>query len=129
MFQTSGRDNPAAHEEEEENPDGQVTPEHDAEIYRGILSTQVRLVKAFSLSTSLIGLACQPVLYHHLQSGQHNVAIVLGTGAFLSFFTFVTPLLVHFVSKKYVTEMYYDKMTDTYTAITYSLLLRKKQVC
>ena len=56
------------------------------------------------------------------------MALMLGMGAFMSFFTFATPLLVHYVSKKYVTEMYYNKMTDTYTAITYSLFLRKIQV-
>ena len=56
------------------------------------------------------------------------MALMLGMGAFMSFFTFATPLLVHYVSKKYVTEMYYNRMTDTYTAITYSLFLRKNQV-
>jgi transmembrane protein 70 len=53
---------------------------------------------------------------------------VIATGAFLSFFTFATPLLIHFISKKYVTEMYYNKAKDSYTAITYSLLLRRKKV-
>ena len=56
------------------------------------------------------------------------MALMLGMGAFMSLFTFATPLLVHYVSKKYVTEMYYNRMTDTYTAITYSLFLRKNQV-
>ena len=56
------------------------------------------------------------------------MALMLGMGAFMSFFTFATPLLVHYVSKKYVTEMYYNRVTDTYTAITYSLFLRKNQV-
>jgi hypothetical protein len=57
-----------------------------------------------------------------------NIILMIATGTFLSFFTLATPLLIHFVSKKYVTEMHYNKINDTYTAITYSLLLRKKQV-
>jgi len=99
------------------------------EIYRGILATQIKLVKGFSLTTSLISLSCQPVLYYTLQSGSEKpMALMLGMGAFMSFFTFATPLLVHYVSKKYVTEMYYNRVTDTYTAITYSLFLRKNQI-
>ena len=47
---------------------------------------------------------------------------------FSSFFTFATPLLIHWVSKKYVVELMYNKIDDSYTAITYSLLLRKKEV-
>jgi len=54
---------------------------------------------------------------------------IVGTGAFLSIFTFATPLLIHWVSKKYVVELVYNKIDDSYTAITYTLLLRKKQVC
>ena len=65
----------------------------------------------------------------YFQSGAEKpIALMLGMGAFMSFFTFATPLMVHYMSKKYVTEMYYNRITDTYTAITYSLFLRKKQV-
>ena len=54
--------------------------------------------------------------------------LMVASGAFLSFFTFATPLLIHWVSKKYVVELMYNKIDDSYTAITYSLLLRKKEV-
>jgi len=114
-----------------ENQPDEVADADDGEdeIHRGILSAQIKLVKGFSLTTSLISLSCQPILYYSLQSGTEKpLALMLGMGAFMSFFTFATPLLVHFVSKKYVTEMYYNKITDTYTAITYSLFLRKKQI-
>ena len=52
----------------------------------------------------------------------------LATGAFFSFFTFATPLLIHWISKKYVTDLYYNTEKDSYTAYTYTLLLRKKKV-
>ena len=54
--------------------------------------------------------------------------MAVASGAFLSFFTFATPLLIHWMSKKYVTELLYNKIDDSYTAITYSLLLREKKV-
>eukprot|EP00095_Tigriopus_kingsejongensis_P006749 maker-scaffold1404_size42976-snap-gene-0.11 protein:Tk06749 transcript:maker-scaffold1404_size42976-snap-gene-0.11-mRNA-1 annotation:"GK24268" len=104
-------------------------PTGDKAVYRGILSTQIKLVKGFSLTTSLIGLSCQPVLYHYIQQqGGASVGVVIVTGAFLSFFTFATPLLIHFISKKYVTELRYNRLEDSYTAITYSLLLTKKEI-
>jgi len=117
------------YQEQTQPPDERVDSDGEDEIYRGILATQIKLVKGFSLTTSLISLSCQPVLYYSLQSGSEKpMALMLGMGAFMSFFTFATPLLVHYVSKKYVTEMYYNRMTDTYTAITYSLFLRKNQI-
>ena len=107
---------------------GKCTPEHDQTIYQGILSTQIKLVKGFSLTTSFISIACQPVLLMHMQQANANLAVMAGAGAFLSIFTFATPLLIHYVSKKYVTELNYNKLEDSYTAITYSLFLRKKEV-
>jgi len=102
------------------------TSDPDREIYNGILSTQIKLVKGFSLTTSCIGLACQPVLLSY--SSHANAAIILGAGAFLSFFTFATPLLIHTVSKKYVTKLYYNQVEDKYTAVVYNLLLRPKKI-
>lgn len=48
-------------------PDENLDSDGDDEIYRGILATQIKLVKGFSLTTSLISLSCQPVLYYSLQ--------------------------------------------------------------
>merc|ERR1711944_339370 len=107
---------------------GKCTKEHDETIYQGILTTQLKLVKGFSLMTSAIGLSCQPILLWNMQQNGANVALALGAGTFLSFFTFATPILIHHVSKKYVTELNYNKLEDTYTAITYSLFLRKKEI-
>ena len=108
---------------------GKCTREHDETIYQGILNTQIKLVKGFSLMTSAIGISCQPILLLNMQQNSGNIAVMAGAGAFLSFFSFATPLLIHHMSKKYVTEMNYNKLEDTYTAITYSLYLRRKEVC
>merc|ERR1712168_352107 len=103
--------------------------EHELTIYRGILATQIKMVKSFSLMTSLIGLSCQPLLFMKLSETSGSSFVMLaGAGAFFSMFTFATPLLIHWVSKKYATEMLYNKIENTYTAITYSFLLRKKQI-
>lgn len=102
--------------------------EHEQSIYKGLLSTQIKLVKSFSLLTSAIGLSCQPILLYQISGNTGNLALAVAGGAFMSFFTFATPLLIHWVAKKYVTELLYNKIDDSYTAITYSLLLREKKV-
>merc|ERR1712241_956391 len=101
------------------------TLETEEEIYNGILSTQIKLVKSFSLMTSFIGIAFQPILYTYSSA---NAAVVLGAGAFLSFFTFATPLLIHSVSKKYVTKLYYNQVEDKYTAYVYNLFVKPKKI-
>ena len=107
---------------------GKCTKEHDETIYQGILSTQIKLVKAFSLTTSAIGIGCQPILLMNMQQQSANIAVMAGAGAFLSFFTLATPILIHHISKKYVTQLNYNKLEDTYTAITYNFFLTKKEV-
>jgi len=101
------------------------TEDPEKEIYNGILSTQIKLVKSFSLMTSFIGIAFQPILYTYSSA---NAAVVLGAGAFLSFFTFATPLLIHSVSKKYVTKLYYNQVEDKYTAVVYNIFIRPKKI-
>ncbi|XP_016925871.3 transmembrane protein 70 homolog, mitochondrial [Drosophila suzukii] len=93
-------------------------------IYYGTLAPRMKVVKFFSLSTSLAGLAAQPILLEQgMKIGGTGMGIFLCTIG--GFFTFVTPLLLHFITKKYVTELHYNPQTEEYTATTISLLLQK----
>uniref|UniRef100_A0A6P4FTF2 LOW QUALITY PROTEIN: transmembrane protein 70 homolog, mitochondrial n=1 Tax=Drosophila rhopaloa TaxID=1041015 RepID=A0A6P4FTF2_DRORH len=93
-------------------------------IYYGTLAPRMKMVKFFSLSTSLAGLAAQPILLEQgMKIGGTGMAVFLCTVG--GFFTFVTPLLLHFITKKYVTELHYNPKTEEYTATTISLLLQK----
>ncbi|XP_011180768.2 transmembrane protein 70 homolog, mitochondrial [Zeugodacus cucurbitae] len=96
----------------------------DVRVYHGSLAPRMKAVKIFSLTTSLAGLAAQPILLEQgLNMGGKPMAVFLCT--FAGFFTFVTPLLLHFITKKYVTEIHYNPKTEEYTATTISLLLFK----
>lgn len=97
------------------------------QIYSGTLTPKIRAVKAFSLSTSILGLMSQPLLIEKT-SQLGGTSIVILVCSFVGFFTFVTPLVLHFITKKYVTEINYDPKTDEYTATTLSILLMKKEV-
>ncbi|XP_037940123.1 transmembrane protein 70 homolog, mitochondrial [Teleopsis dalmanni] len=93
-------------------------------IYYGSLAPRMKVVKFFSLSTSLAGLVAQPILLEQgLKIGGTGMAVLLCTIG--GFFTFVTPVLLHFVTKKYVTEIHYNPKTEEYTATTISIILRK----
>lgn len=97
-------------------------------VYVGPLSKQIRSVKLFSLITSLSGLFAQPVIYERAQELETSVPVIVAVCSFVGFFTFVTPLLLHFVTKKYVTLITHDSKTDTYCATIYTLFLRKREI-
>lgn len=100
----------------------------DIRVYYGGLAPRMKAVKIFSLATSLTGLAAQPILLEQgLHMGGKPMAVFLC--GFAGFFTFVTPLLLHFITKKYVTEIHYNPKSDEYTATTISILLFKIKVC
>jgi len=70
----------------------------------------------------------QPILVEQgMKLGGTGMAVLLCT--FAGFFTFVTPFLLHFITKKYVTELHYNPQTNEYTATTISIILRRIHVC
>lgn len=106
----------------------QESPVEKNEIYHGILTKQIRGLKIFSLLTSTGGLLAQPFLYTKaVENG--NTGVVIGLFACIGFLAVATPLLIHMITKKYVTHVYYNAEEDKYIANTYSLFVRKKEVC
>ena len=97
------------------------------QIYYGTLAPKIKAVKVFSLTTSLAGLAAQPILIEHGAKIGSTPLLVFMCG-FVGFFTFVTPVFLHFITKKYVCQIDYDRTNQEYTATTISLLLTKTKV-
>ncbi|XP_011172646.1 transmembrane protein 70 homolog, mitochondrial [Solenopsis invicta] len=97
------------------------------EIYYGPLTRQIKILKLFSLLTSCGGLMIQPVVYSKAVEND-NIGVVLGIFACIGFFALTTPLLIHMITKKYVTHLYYDAKEDMYIANTYSLFARTKEL-
>ncbi|KYN29446.1 hypothetical protein ALC57_01113, partial [Trachymyrmex cornetzi] len=96
------------------------------EIYYGPLTKQIKFLKLFSLLTSSGGLMVQPFLYLKAIEND-NIGVVLGLFACIGFFAITTPLLIHMITKKYVTYLYYNAKEDIYIANTYSLFARTKK--
>ncbi len=59
--------------------------------------------------------------------GVNSLALQVAFCGIIGFFTFLTPVLLHLITKGYVVRLYHNKETDMYTAITYSVLLVEKQ--
>ena len=94
-------------------------------VYIGTITKMIRIVKGFSLSTSAIGLGMQPLILKQALA----VKPILGVlGVLVSnFFIFITPVLLHFLTKRYVTKIYLKRDEGIFTATTYSFFLQEKE--
>lgn len=96
------------------------------EIYCGTLTPQIKAVKIFSLSSSVVGIISQPFLFNEIAS-TGNIPVIVAAYTAIGFFTVVTPILLHFITKKYVTHLYYNQNTNTYIAKTVNFFCVTKQ--
>lgn len=48
---------------------------NEYQVYKGPLASQMRLVKIFSLGSSIAGLAFQPIIFNHLQTAPGFAAV------------------------------------------------------
>lgn len=83
--------------------------------------------QVFSLSSSVIGMLAQPLLYKEIVS-TGSVPMIVAAYSFVGLFTFVTPLLLHLITKKYVTSLEYYAAEDKYIAYTINFFCIPKKV-
>ncbi|XP_047446636.1 transmembrane protein 70, mitochondrial [Mugil cephalus] len=96
-------------------------------IYSGSLGIAVRGVKLFSYTTSGASLLIMPQILLKTGLGIQGFALQVAFCGFIGFFTFLTPVLLHVLTKGYVVRLYHDPDRDTYTAITYNVFLAEKK--
>ncbi|XP_030046033.1 transmembrane protein 70, mitochondrial [Microcaecilia unicolor] len=96
-------------------------------IYTGNLAKAVLGVKFFSYSTSMFNLCVMPHIVFKSGIGVDSLTLQIAFCSIIGFFTFVTPVILHLFTKGYVVRLYHKAETDTYTAITYSVLLTEKR--
>ncbi|XP_077471545.1 transmembrane protein 70, mitochondrial [Stigmatopora argus] len=102
-------------------------PEQETLIYKGSLAAAVRGVKFFSYSTSGASLFLMPQILLKTGIGVQSLALQVAFCGTVAFFTFLTPALLHFLTKGYVVRLYHDSERDTYTAVTYSIFLTEQR--
>ncbi|XP_008302660.1 transmembrane protein 70, mitochondrial [Stegastes partitus] len=96
-------------------------------IYSGSLGSSIRGVKFFSYSTTGASLVIMPQILLKSGLGVESLALQVAFCVVIGFFTFLTPVLLHLMTKNYVVRLYHDDARDTYTAITYSFFLTEKK--
>nr|XP_020469042.1 transmembrane protein 70, mitochondrial [Monopterus albus] len=96
-------------------------------IYTGSLGRAVRGVKMFSYSTSGASLLLMPQILLNTAPAVQGFALHAAFCVVISFFTFLTPVLLHLITKGYVIRLYHNPDRDTYTAITCSVFLTEKK--
>ena len=93
--------------------------------YEGSLTRVVRGVKLFSLSTSSLGLAIQSVLYLKMSESQTHNWVFVFAGS-IATIVLMSPLLLHYITKRYVTHLYYEPESRTFTTCSLTLFNRKR---
>uniref|UniRef100_A0A0N4ZUH6 Transmembrane protein 70 homolog, mitochondrial n=1 Tax=Parastrongyloides trichosuri TaxID=131310 RepID=A0A0N4ZUH6_PARTI len=92
-------------------------------VKKGIIAAKI-----FSLSSSSAGLIMIPYLTSYLWTAATErpgmMVFTILANTFLGILTF-TPLLLHFLTKRFVSNIYYNHDTKVYTSIQYNFLLRK----
>nr|XP_033789202.1 transmembrane protein 70, mitochondrial [Geotrypetes seraphini] len=96
-------------------------------VYTGNLAKAVLGVKLFSYSTSMFSLCVMPYLIFKTGIGVDNLILQIAFYSTIGLFTFVTPVILHLFTKGYVVRLYHKAEMDTYTAVTYSVVLTEKR--
>ncbi|KAI1732387.1 assembly, mitochondrial proton-transport ATP synth complex domain-containing protein [Ditylenchus destructor] len=93
-----------------------------------LLRRAVVLAKFCSLGSSAVGLMVIPILsakfWENAVYNPSTLVFVVLANAFIGLLTF-TPLLLHFLTKRFVADMYYDSKTQVFTWVYYSFFLQK----
>ncbi|XP_038245076.1 transmembrane protein 70, mitochondrial [Dermochelys coriacea] len=102
-------------------------PEDGRLVYTGNLAKTVLGVKFFSYSTSIFSFCMMPYIIFKTGIGVESVILQTAFYGIVGFFTFITPVTLHLLTKGYVVRLYHKAETDTYTAITYNAILAEKR--
>lgn len=96
-------------------------------VYRGNLAQAVRGVKVFSYSSSAISLCFLAYILLQKGIGVNSLVLKVAFCGVIGFFTFLTPIILHHITKGYVVRLYHNTNTDMYTAVTYNALMMEQR--
>jgi len=64
-----------------------------------------------------------------ISESEYGAYVLYGSAGVLGFFTFMTPVFIHFVVKRYIIDITYDPSGDEYTASLFNFLPTTRKVC
>ncbi|KAI1309376.1 Transmembrane protein 70 -like protein, mitochondrial [Halotydeus destructor] len=89
------------------------------------MSGLVKRLKYFSLTTSMFGILAQPVFYAKA-SQSSSPTLILSFAGFLGLVAVMTPIILNILTKRYITQLYFDHEKKVFTSYTLSLLNRRR---
>ena len=93
-------------------------------VYEGQLTPSVRRIKVFSLTTTFLGLVAYPFMFKKASSTKKSAFAHVFVGWTLIMVIF-SPLALNYVTKRYITELRFNRDTRTFRAITLSFFNRQ----
>ncbi|KRZ63502.1 Hormone-sensitive lipase [Trichinella nativa] len=88
----------------------------------GSMKNLIRGVKLFSLLTTTVAFAMQPMIWHDMFVHDDRSALLTTlTLSFLSFSVMCSPLLLNLLTKRYVICMYHDEKQQLFSVMTYNI--------
>ncbi|GMT04516.1 hypothetical protein PENTCL1PPCAC_26690, partial [Pristionchus entomophagus] len=103
-------------------PSGSPKTPHD------IVALGVKVAKIVSLASSVAGAVMVPVLSSYMWEAASErpsmMAFAVVANSFLVLLSF-TPLLLHFLAKRFPMDVHYNSYTQTFSTVHYSFFLRK----
>ncbi|GMT33203.1 hypothetical protein PFISCL1PPCAC_24500 [Pristionchus fissidentatus] len=103
-------------------PSGSPKTPHD------VVALGVKAAKILSLSSSVAGVVMVPVLSSYLWEAAAErpsmMAFAVVANSFLILLSF-TPLLLHFLAKRFPMDIHYNSHTQTFSTVHYSFFMRK----
>lgn len=95
-------------------------------VYIGNLTQTMKRVKYFSLSTSAIGIVAQAFVVNSALQATGGFSFKLAFAAFIGTTIILTPFLLNFLTKRYVTELYFDAEKKLFTAATLNFVNQRR---
>lgn len=89
-------------------------------VYEGQLTPSVRRIKMFSLTTTFLGLVAYPFLFKKASSQKKSALAHVFVGWTLIMVIF-SPLALNYITKRYISELRFNRDTRTFRAITFNL--------
>jgi hypothetical protein len=95
-------------------------------VYEGTITGMIKGLKVFSVTTSLVAIVGQPYVF--LQLYKTVPLPVLVFSGFLGVTAILSPLVLQWFTKRYVTHLYLDPQTNAFFADTLGLLGGKRSI-
>lgn len=93
-------------------------------VYEGQLTPNVRRIKVFSLTTTFLGLVCYPFMFKKASRSKKSAFAHVFVGWTLIMVIF-SPLALNYITKRYITELRFNRDTRTFRAITLNFFNRR----